>query len=89
MEGTGAAALEFLILTAARTGEVIGARWSEIDLKESIWVVPAARMKSGRDHRVPLSSTAIAVLKRMASSKDDYVFPGRRPAPRFPIWRYS
>ena len=79
MEGASAAALEFLVLTVARTAEIIGARWPEIDLKNSIWVVPAARMKSGRDHRVPLSSTTIAVLTRMASSKDDYVFPGRAP----------
>lgn len=78
MEGTGAAALEFLILTAARTGEVIGAVWSESDLKERIWVVPAARMKSGREHRVPLSSAAIAVLNRMAGSKGDCVFAGQR-----------
>ncbi len=79
MEGAGAAALEFLILTVARTGEVIGARCSEIDIKDRIWVVPAARMKSGREHRVPLSSATIAVLKRMPRSKDDYVFPGQRP----------
>jgi integrase len=78
MEGTSAAALEFLILTVARTGEVIGARWSEIDLKDSIWVVPAVRMKSGRDHRVPLSSAAIAVLNRMSGAKDSYVFAGQR-----------
>jgi integrase len=79
MEGTSAAALEFLILTAARTGEVIGARWSEIDLKDKVWIVPAARMKSGREHRVPLSSAAITVLNRMPGSKDDYVFAGQRP----------
>jgi integrase len=79
MEGAGAAALEFLILTAARTGEVIGACWSEIDLKERIWVVPTARMKSGREHRVPLSSAAIAVLNRTSGSKEDgYVFAGQR-----------
>jgi len=51
MEGASAAALEFLILTVARTGEIIGARWSEINLKDRVWVVPAARMKSGREHR--------------------------------------
>jgi integrase len=79
MEGASAAALEFLILTVARTGEIIGARWPEIDLKNSVWVVPAARMKSGREHRVPLSSPAIAVLKRTSSSKNDCVFPGRSP----------
>jgi integrase len=64
-DGMGARALEFLILTAARSGEVRGASWSEIDLKERVWTVPAIRMKSARDHRVPLSDAAIAVLKRV------------------------
>jgi integrase len=77
IEGSSAAALEFLILTVARTGEVIGARWPEIDLKKQILIVPAARMKSRREHQVPLSSAAIAVLKRMQSLKSEYVFPGR------------
>jgi integrase len=77
IEGSSAAALEFLILTVARTGEVIGSRWPEIDLKKQIWIVPAARMKSRREHRVPLTSAAIAVLKRMESLKGKYVFPGR------------
>ena len=63
----------------ARTGEVIGARWSEIDLKDRIWVVPAVRMKSGREHRVPLSSAAVAVLNRMSGSKDGTSLPGRTP----------
>ena len=63
------AALEFLILTAARTGEVIGARWSQIDFKDKVWIVPAARMKSGREHRVPLSSAAITVLQPNARRK--------------------
>src|SRR5215471_5549833 len=58
--GMGARALEFTILTAARTGEVIGARWSEIDLVEKVWMVPAERMKAGREHRD--TDTAIAVL---------------------------
>jgi integrase len=60
--GTSARALEFTILTAARTGEVIGARWSEIDETEKLWLVPAGRMKGGREHRVPLSDRAIAIL---------------------------
>jgi integrase len=51
-----AMALEFAILTAARTGEVLGARWAEFDLENKIWTIPAARMKSGREHRVPLSA---------------------------------
>jgi integrase len=77
--GNSAAALEFLILTAARTSEVIYAKWSEIDFKKKLWIVPAARMKSRREHRVPLSSAAIAVLKRMEQEKGEYVFPGRSP----------
>jgi integrase len=75
--GNSAAALEFLILTAARTSEVIYAKWPEVDFKKKLWVVPAARMKSRREHRVPLSSAAIAVLKRMEEAKGQYVFPGR------------
>lgn len=59
---TSALALRFVILTAARTGEVLGARWREIDLEEGIWTVPAARMKAGREHRVPLSGAALAIL---------------------------
>jgi integrase len=77
--GTSAAALEFLILTAARTNEVIGARWLEINFKAKIWTVPATRMKSGREHRVPLSAAATKVLKRMEAAGNDYVFPGQRP----------
>jgi integrase len=69
--------LEFLILTAARTGEIIGARWSEVDLKDKIWVVPAARMKAAREHRVPLSGPALAVLKHVNEIREsDFVFPG-------------
>jgi integrase len=76
-EGVAARALEFLILTAARTGEVIGARWDEVDVEEKIWVVPAARMKAGREHRVPLSSAAVAILEEMKKIREsDFVFPG-------------
>jgi integrase len=76
-EGIAARALEFLILTAARTGEVIGARWDEVDLEEKIWVVPAARMKAGREHRVPLSAAAVAILEEMKQIREsDFVFPG-------------
>jgi integrase len=77
MDGFGAAALEFLILTAARTGEVIGAQHSEIDLGARVWVVPAERMKGDREHRVPLSSAAIAVLERVQGASENYLFPGR------------
>jgi integrase len=76
MEGIAALALEFVILTAARTGEVIYTRWREIDFKKHTWTVPAERMKSGREHRVPLSTAAIAVLKRAKALDGEYVFPG-------------
>jgi integrase len=77
--GVGARALEFLILTAARTGEVIGALWGEFDLQENVWTVPAARMKSRREHRVPLSPAAVQVLTVMQAIRTgDFVFPGRK-----------
>jgi integrase len=76
-EGVAARALEFLILAAARTGEVIGARWDEVDLEEKIWVVPGERMKAGREHRVPLSAAAVAVLEQMNEIREgESVFPG-------------
>jgi integrase len=76
-DGIAARALEFLILTATRTGEVIGARWAEIDLGEKMWVVPAARMKAGREHRVPLPAAAVAILEQMKEIREsDFVFPG-------------
>lgn len=61
-EGLAARALELAILTGARTGEVIGARWTEIDLGTAVWTIPAERMKAGKEHKVPLSSAALAVL---------------------------
>jgi integrase len=76
-EGIAARALEFLILTAGRTGEVIGTRWDEIDLEEKIWIVPAARMKAGREHRVPLSAVVAGILREMRGIREsDFVFPG-------------
>jgi integrase len=76
-EGIASRALEFLILTATRTGEVIGGRWGEIDLGEKIWVVPAERMKAGREHRIPLSAAAVAILEQMREVREgDFVFPG-------------
>ncbi|MGH6842728.1 MAG: tyrosine-type recombinase/integrase [Methylocella sp.] len=79
--GMAARALEFLILTAARTGEVTGARWLEIDAGAKVWTVPAARMKAGREHRVPLSGQAIAILENLASHETgDFVFPGHTHA---------
>jgi len=62
-ESLPARALEFLILTAARSGEVLGARWDEIDLVNAMWVVPAERMKAVREHRVPLSARVVAILR--------------------------
>jgi len=80
-EAVAARALEFAILTAARTGEVLGAQWPEIDFKGNVWTVPAGRMKGGREHRIPLSEAALAVLKRMANGREgDHVFPGDRRA---------
>lgn len=74
-----ASALEFTILTAARTGEVIQARWSEIDLKAKLWTVPAERMKAKREHRVPLSARAVDVLSKLPREDgDDCVFVGPR-----------
>ena len=75
-EGVAATALEFLILTAARTSEVLGGRWQEIDLTKRTWIVPAGRMKGRREHRVPLSNAACAVLKRLHGLHDELVFPG-------------
>jgi integrase len=76
-----ALALEFLILCASRTGEVIGAKWSEIDTDKSVWTIPGERMKAGREHRVPLSARALEILARAETMRGDpdYVFPGRRP----------
>lgn len=77
--GIAALALEFAILTAARTGEVIGATWQEIDLDEGVWTVPASRMKSKREHRVPLSPRALEILAKVEKLRDgDHVFPGGR-----------
>jgi len=83
-EGFAARALEFAILTAARTSEVISARWDEFgDLADRVWTVPAERMKGGREHRVPLSAKAMAILEKMVAIRSsDFVFPGamaRRP----------
>ena len=72
-------ALEFLILTAARTGEVIGAKWDEVDLDLAIWTLPASRMKAKREHRVPLTDRAVEILNSIKPFKNgDFVFPGRK-----------
>lgn len=76
-DGIAARALEFTILTAARTGETIGARWSEIDLDARCWTVPADRIKAGKEHRVPLSDRAVAILESLPRSEaSDFVFIG-------------
>lgn len=78
-------AFEFLILTAARTSEVLGARWDEIDLESETWTIPGLRIKAGREHRVPLSSRCVEILKQAQSLSDGgaLVFPGR--APKVPL----
>jgi integrase len=78
-EGTSARCLEFAILTAARTGEAIGARWDEIDVEAKLWTVPTERMKGGREHRVPVSARAAQIVREMQSRREsEFVFAGRR-----------
>ncbi|MBI3919358.1 MAG: tyrosine-type recombinase/integrase [Betaproteobacteria bacterium] len=78
-EGIAARTLEFTVLTAGRTGEVIGAKWDEINLNAALWTIPAARMKAHREHRVPLSLRAVKLLQGLlAKRQGDYVFPGQR-----------
>ena len=79
-DGLGARALELAILTAGRTNEVLGATWAEIDLEAAQWTIPAARMKAGREHRVPLSGAALALLRRLATVREgEHVFAGMKP----------
>lgn len=78
--GTAARALEFTILTAARTNEVLGAKWEELDLDQKTWTIPAERMKANNTHQVPLAPRAIEILLAMrAQRKSEYVFAGRKP----------
>ncbi len=76
-EGVAAQALEFTIMTAARSGEVRLANWSEIDLSEQVWTIPAERMKANREHRVPLSGAALKVLQSLPT-REGYIFPGAK-----------
>jgi integrase len=76
-DGVTAQALELQILTAARPGEIVRARWSEFDLNAKVWTVPAARMKGNREHRVPLSDRAMQLLRSISSS-GEFVFPGAK-----------
>jgi integrase len=75
-KGVGPLAFEFMVLTAARTGEVVRAKWDEIDLTTKVWTIPGERMKAGKEHRVPLSTRAIEILQIMKKGQiNDYVFP--------------
>ena len=77
-EASAALALELCILTAARSGEILGMRWPEIDFDKKIWAVPADRMKAGREHRVPLSPRAVAILRKLEKVKTgEFVFAGQ------------
>ena len=81
-EAIAALALEFVILTAARSGEALNCGWKEIDIDNAIWVIPGHRMKAGNDHRVPLCTRALQILSTLratAASQDGYVFPGEKP----------
>jgi integrase len=79
-EGLPARALEFAILTAARSREATGATWAEIDFKGKLWTVRAARMKGGREHRVPLSGRALEILAELPRN-GDFIFGGKRDRP--------
>jgi integrase len=77
-KGSSALALEFMIVTASRTGEVRGARWQEINLNTQVWTIPPDRMKAGKEHRVPLCKRALEILSNIRSNRkpDEFVFPG-------------
>src|SRR5205823_5461741 len=76
-QSMAALALELSILTAARSGEVLNADWSEFDLDKAIWTIPAIRMKAGHEHRIPLVPRAVAILKSLHKlPHNDHVFPG-------------
>jgi integrase len=77
-EAMAAAALEFTILTAARTNETLGAMWDEIDLKAGIWVIPGSCMNRGREHRVPFSKRAIELLEQLQQLGSPYLYPASK-----------
>ena len=80
--GAAALALQFTILSAARTGEVLGATWSEVDLSAKVWIIPAERMKAGTEHRVPLAASALTLLNELKAADvrpTDFVFQGEGP----------
>ena len=79
--GSAPLALEFMLLTATRTGEVVAAKWDEVDFDSLVWTVPAERMKSSKEHRVPLSKRAVEILQTMLAAKqNEYIFPGHSVA---------
>ncbi len=79
-ESIAALTLEFCILTAARSGEVLGGKWQEINPKTKIWVIPADRMKAGKENRIPLSPRAMAILRSLRAAKTGpFVFEGNKP----------
>lgn len=81
-EGLGALALQLTILTATRTSETINAKWSEFDLKKAIWTIPAERIKTGKEHRIPLSEPALKIIKNLYEEKiNDFVFPSKKDKP--------
>lgn len=86
-EAVSADGLAFLLLTASRSGEVINAKWPEVDFEREVWTVPPDRMKAGKEHRVPLSPPAVEILKRMLEIRDsDWIFPGaKRDRPQSPM----
>lgn len=77
-DAMAALALEFAILTAARTNEVLGATWDEVDLKKAIWTIPAGRMKAGKEHRVPLSPRAVEILEAVKPLEKASLFPANK-----------
>ena len=76
--GVAALALRLLVLTAVRSMELRGARWAEIDREAAVWIIAGERMKGGRDHRVPLTPEALAILETVRGLDRDLVFPGRK-----------
>lgn len=76
-EAVAALALEFTILTAARSSEVLGGQWNEVDLGKAIWTIPASRMKAGKEHRVPLSQRAVEILEAVRSLGSSFMFPAK------------
>lgn len=91
-EALSALALEFTILTAARSGETMGMRWSEVDTDKAVWTIPKGRMKAGREHRVPLSPRALAIIDKameFGTDPDAFVFPGRREGLPLSVMSYE